>query len=52
MKNEDTSPDRHSLQLKSGIANTWIRKVSPPFEGGVAGPLFNYDTKADTGRGG
>jgi len=27
-------------------------KVSPPFEGGVAGPLFSYDTNADTGRGG
>jgi len=22
------------------------------FEGGVAGPLWNYDTNADTGRGG
>jgi len=28
------------------------KKVSPPFEGGVAGPLLNYDTNADTGRGG
>jgi hypothetical protein len=27
-------------------------KVSPPFEGGVAGPLFDYDTNIDTGRGG
>jgi hypothetical protein len=25
---------------------------SPPFEGGVAGPLSNYDTKAVPGRGG
>ena len=23
-----------------------------PFEGGVAGPLFKYDTNPDTGRGG
>jgi len=23
-----------------------------PFEGGVAGPLFIYDTNADTGQGG
>jgi hypothetical protein len=28
------------------------KKVSPPFEGGVAGPLFKYDTNPDTGRGG
>jgi hypothetical protein len=27
-------------------------KSPPPFEGGVAGPLINYDTNADTGRGG
>jgi len=29
-----------------------VKKLSPPFEGGVAGPLFNYDTNTDTGRGG
>jgi len=27
-------------------------QVSPPFEGGVAGSLFNYNTNSDTGRGG
>jgi len=26
--------------------------LSPPFKGGLAGPLVNYDTNADTGRGG
>ena len=30
----------------------YVWYISPPFEGGVAGPLFNYDTNADTGRGG
>ncbi len=29
-----------------------IIKVSPPFEGGVVGPLYNYDTNADAGQGG
>jgi hypothetical protein len=29
-----------------------VKKLSPPFEGGVAGPLLNFDTNADTGRGG
>jgi hypothetical protein len=28
------------------------KKLSPPFEGGVAGPIFNNNTNADTGRGG
>jgi hypothetical protein len=28
------------------------KKVSPPFEGEVAGPFFNYDTNADIGWGG
>jgi hypothetical protein len=29
-----------------------VEYISPPFEGGVAGPLFIYDTNAYTGRGG
>jgi len=28
------------------------KKVSPPFEGGVAGLVFIFDTNADSGRGG
>jgi hypothetical protein len=32
-------PRLHSCQPKSGIINTEIREVSPPFEGGVAGTI-------------
>jgi len=32
-------PEGHSRQPKSCIVNTWIKKVSPPFEGGVAGTI-------------
>jgi len=34
------------------LGHNTVKKLSPPFEGGVAGTLFNYDTNADTGRGG
>jgi len=42
----------HKSQLKGCFMVGKYTKFSPPFEGGVAGPLYNYGSNADTGRGG
>jgi len=43
--------ERVKYKIAGKVLNK-CRYISPPFEGGVAGPLFNFDTNADTGRGG
>ena len=48
----DESRDLQGLNEFSKIIllEKMLCKIS--FEGGVAGPLFNYDTNTDSGRGG
>jgi hypothetical protein len=47
------TPKSHSRQPKIYIGNTEGKKVSPPFEGGVAGTIdYLIFTKLFSGRGG